>query len=99
MDSPFAKAKGKPFPLRPVDEQLLIKLAAKIGGAQHLLLLYLGFHVLRVNGTHAYYEDGEGDLVTLDSGGHWTVKLRDYEPYSGIGFVDLETCIAPGPRY
>lgn len=99
MDSPFAKAKGKPFPLRPVDEQLLIKLAAKIGGAQHLLLLDLGFHVVRVNDTHAYYEDGAGDLVTLDSVGHWTVKLRNYEPYSGTGFVDLETCIAPGPRY
>ena len=98
MDSPFAKANGKPFPLRREHEQVLIELAAEIGGAQHLLLLALGFHVVRVNGTHAYYEDGEGDLVTLDSVGHWTVKLRNYEPYSGIGFVDLETCIGPGPR-
>lgn len=99
MDSPFAKADRKPSSLRRECDQVLIKLAADIGGAQHLLLLYLGFHVVRVNLTHAYYEDGEGDLVTLDSGGHWTVKLRNYEPYSGTGFVDLETCIAPGPRY
>jgi hypothetical protein len=98
VDSPFAKAKGKPSPLRREFDQVLIRLAAKIGVAQHWLLLDLGFHVVRVNDTHAYYEDGAGDLVTLDSGGHWTVKLRNYEPYSGIGFVDLETCIAPGPR-
>jgi hypothetical protein len=99
VDSPFAKANGKPSPLRREYDQVLMKLAAQIGGAKHLLLLDLGFHVVRVNLTHAYYEDREGDLVTLDSVGHWTIKLRNYEPYSGTGFVDLETCIAPGPRY
>jgi hypothetical protein len=81
------------------NEDKLVERAAKIGGAQHLLLLDYGFTVVKVTeNTAVYLDESDGYQITLDAVGHWWIKPEGDREFKGIGFVDLEAVLSPSGR-
>ena len=84
MDSPFAKADGKPSPLRPEDERK----AATMAGLCHTYLKERGFSLAQVGPDYAIYQNTSGGQVAIQ--GHlWFCKPPNDREFSGVGFADL----------
>ena len=90
-------AAGQPSSIS--NQETLLRKAAQIGGAQHLLLLAYGYKVAKVTeNTALYLSDPHAHRVTLDAVGHWWVKPEGDREFRGAGFVDLENVLSPGGR-
>ena len=91
MDSPFAKADGKPFALRPDDEPNL----ATITGLCDTYLKEVGFWLVQVGSDGAIYQNRQGYRIAIQ--GHlWSCKFPNDGEVSGVGFVELENLITGG---
>ena len=91
MDSPFAKADGKPFPLRPEDEEK----AATIAGLCHTYLKEVGFWLVQVGSDYAINENRKGHRIAIQ--GHlWFCKFPNGREVSGVGYVELENLVRGG---
>jgi hypothetical protein len=91
VDSPFAKADGKPSPLRPKDEQK----AATMAGLCHTYLKEVGFSLVEVGSGYAIYHRSDGYRVAIQ--GHlWFCKFPNDEEVSGAGYVGLENLVRGG---
>lgn len=91
MDSPFAKADGKPFPLRPEDEQK----AAQIAGLCDTYLKEVGFSLVEVGSDYAIYQNRNGFQIAIQ-GQLWFCKPPNDRELSGVGFVDLWEVVRGG---
>ena len=81
------------------NQEKLLTRAARIGGAQHSLLLAYGYKVAQATeNTALYLSESDGQQITLDAVGHWWVSAERGREFRGIGFVDLENVLCPGGR-
>ena len=91
MDSPLAKADGKPFPLHPEDEQK----AATIAGLCDTYLREVGFSLVQVGNDYAIYKNREGARVAIEGHLSFCQFPSDREVW-GVGYVELENFVRGG---
>jgi len=91
VDPPFAKANGRPFPLRPEDEQK----AATIAGLCDTYLKEVGFSLVQVGSDYAIYQNRKGYRIAIQ--GHlWFCKFPNGREVSGVGYGELENLVRGG---